>query len=449
MYGSTSRAGRWPLAITLAALVALGACADDERAITAPSAQPIEPNLAVGDIITVTNAKGGTDAGSLRWAVAQTTGGEIIRFDSRLAGSTITLDTTLVIRNAVTIEGPAEQGVTISGGGRGRVIDIAVSQGQPATKLRNLSITGGKLTAGSGAGIHASSPLVVEHSTLWGNEAVTAPAILTLRYTSLMLVNSTVSGNTATEYLGAAIIVGDNSTFDNSTIAYNSQGGIRFSPDHEGVLRNSIVANNGTVPRNCGNLEVIQYQGVNLSNDMTCGDSTVMMIADPKLESLRDNGGPSMTHALAPESPAFNGTMGCALTVDQRYAARDAKCDIGAFESTDATTVTFTVERLASVNPTGSNAVIAGTVKCSRAGDQFGVLVQIEQRGPDKTVVQGTGIINVTCSMSAQPWSALVVPSSGAFRSGSASATATTNQAPSWVVPGSASRSIKLVAPEV
>ena len=62
-----SRAGRWPLAFFITALTALGACADDARPITGPSALPNEPHLAVGDVITVTNAKGGSDVGSLRW----------------------------------------------------------------------------------------------------------------------------------------------------------------------------------------------------------------------------------------------------------------------------------------------------------------------------------------------------------------------------------------------
>ena len=122
-----SRAGRWPLALIASSLAALGACADDEHRITAPVARPSTPNMATGDVITVTSSRGGTEEGTLRWAVAQATGGEIIRFDARLAGATITLDSTLVITNAVKIEGPADKGVTLSAGGRGRVIDIPVN----------------------------------------------------------------------------------------------------------------------------------------------------------------------------------------------------------------------------------------------------------------------------------------------------------------------------------
>jgi hypothetical protein len=62
-----------------------------------------------------------------------------------------------------------------------------------------------------------------------------------------------------------------------------------------------------------------------------------MLIGDATLESLQDNGGPTMTHALAPESLAFNNGAFCSMQLDQRYTARDAQCDIGAYESTDPT----------------------------------------------------------------------------------------------------------------
>lgn len=445
MFRLQSRAGRWPLALYIMAFTALGACASDEQPITGPSAQPSGPQLALGDVITVTSAKGSADVGTLRWAVAQATGGEVIGFDARLAGSTITLDTTLVISNSVTIEGPADKGITISGGGRGRVIDIAVNDlYQPATKLRNLSITGGKLSVEGGAGIRSSSPLIVEHTTVYGNESVAAPAILTFNSAPLTLVNSTVSGNTSTGYLYQAIIAGGSSTIDNSTIAYNTQGGISFSQFDYSVLRNSIVANNGGFLNNCGNSENVNHQGTNISNDISCGDSTVLLIADPKLATLRDNGGPSMTHALASGSPAFNGTLGCSLTVDQRYKPRDARCDIGAFEDTDPTTVGLTIERLASLYVAGNTAIVSGTVTCSRSGDQFTVRVGVQQRRADKTVVAGTGDVSVTCTTTAQRWTASVIPSAGVFTTGSATASATTYQAPSWVTPATASRSIKL-----
>jgi len=57
---------------------------------------------------------------------------------------------------------------------------------------------------------------------------------------------------------------------------------------------------------------------------------------DPKLGPLADNGGPTLTHALLPGSPAINHIPAgdCVVTRDQRGAFRPqgAGCDIGAYE---------------------------------------------------------------------------------------------------------------------
>ena len=81
--------------------------------------------------------------------------------------------------------------------------------------------------------------------------------------------------------------------------------------------------------------------------------------------------------------------------MDERYVTRDAKCDVGAFEFTDFTVVTITIDPNATVNATTGSAVVTGTVKCSRAGDQFGVVVDLqEQKGPK--LVLGFGGVGVS-----------------------------------------------------
>ncbi|MCI0710215.1 MAG: hypothetical protein L0154_08635 [Chloroflexi bacterium] len=51
--------------------------------------------------------------------------------------------------------------------------------------------------------------------------------------------------------------------------------------------------------------------------------------------TLQDNGGSTLTHALVMHggNPAIDGNPGCGLATDQRGVARDANCDIGAFEA--------------------------------------------------------------------------------------------------------------------
>src|SRR5687767_1178720 len=117
MHGFGSRAGRWPLALTLMVMV-VGACAEEPSAPTFRAV--LTPNAAVGDVYLVTNTND-SGIGSLRWVLGFVTGGELIRFDDSLGGQTITVDSTLRIPNPVTIEGPQGVGITISGGGKAHV----------------------------------------------------------------------------------------------------------------------------------------------------------------------------------------------------------------------------------------------------------------------------------------------------------------------------------------
>src|SRR5687768_14281658 len=119
MLSFASRAGRVPLALALAALAA---CADEPSAPTRSS--PVGPNLNIGDVIIVTTTSGGTGVGSLRWAVAQATAGHVIRFAPELAGATIVVDSTMPVLFPITIEGPADKGVTISGGNATHIFEV-------------------------------------------------------------------------------------------------------------------------------------------------------------------------------------------------------------------------------------------------------------------------------------------------------------------------------------
>jgi len=63
--------------------------------------------------------------------------------------------------------------------------------------------------------------------------------------------------------------------------------------------------------------------------DTPCADSILM--ADPQLESIGDNGGVTETMALPTGSPAINVSDECPET-DQRGFPRVDRCDAGAFE---------------------------------------------------------------------------------------------------------------------
>src|SRR5829696_1781579 len=144
MFRVLSRAVRWTPALMLPALVAW---VNEPQPTTAPPSLRTAAVTVYGTI-TVTNTSGGTGVGSLRWAVSQATGGETIRFDPALAGATVKLDTTLRVPYYVTIEGPKTGGITISGGGKVRVMQV-----YRGASLRNVMITGGNDPVIAG-GIH-------------------------------------------------------------------------------------------------------------------------------------------------------------------------------------------------------------------------------------------------------------------------------------------------------
>ncbi|MDW8319206.1 MAG: choice-of-anchor Q domain-containing protein, partial [Anaerolineae bacterium] len=74
--------------------------------------------------------------------------------------------------------------------------------------------------------------------------------------------------------------------------------------------------------------------GENIHNLVQDGSCSPLLTGDPRLGPMADNGGPTETHALQPDSPAIDmGDPATCLANDQRSEARDDwACDIGAFE---------------------------------------------------------------------------------------------------------------------
>jgi len=436
MLSFPSRVGSLPLALTFAGLAA---CADHP---TAPTTIPTvtRPNAAVGDMYFVTKSSGGTEVGSLRWAVAQTTtGGEFIKFSPDLAGDTIVLDSTLVIKHPILIEGPSPKGITISGNNNGRVIFIAAGP-SGATTLRNLSIVKGNtgLAGEGGAGVFATSDVVLENVTLAKNHAYYYAALFAFDAT---LINTTVSGNVSDS--GPALFGDYQLTLVNSTVAHNNKGGIGAS--NSTVLRNSLIAFNGT-GLNCQSLQNIEYYGRNLVTDTSCGDTSRVLVADAQIDSLRYNGGPGATHALKRESRAINSGKDCTVATDERFVARDSTCDIGAFEFTDFTTAAVTPNASAAVNPADGWVTVTGLAKCSR-DEKLDVAVTVKQEqkvGRATGIVQASGKVAVDCTTAGQVWAVALAPTSGIFGNGTASVEVKTDNTPRWVTPSWVSAPVKL-----
>ena len=457
MQTSILRAGRWSLALT--AVVALAACSDDLPTNPPASPQTPKPDKLTGDVVMVTNTLGSGAFGSLRWAVVLAANeGDIIRFDPSIAGDTIVIDTTLILPKYVTIEGPKNGGITISAFNSNATAIDALK----GVTLRNMTIMGGSGDLYGTGGIHSRGPLWLENSSVLYNGALRGVGAIYVG-TEATIINSTIAYNDSFgEVAGITYPYSGKLTIINSTIYANGRGrGLApyFSGDYNPkvTISNSIIAGNGDLldpsagKGNCYDTRGFTRLGVNIADDQTCGTGPSMMIlgwGDVRVGVLTDDG-PSRAITLDRTSPAINAGQNCSVAVDQRYAARDAACDIGAFEFNDWTKVTLTIDPNATISKNGGPAIAKGTVTCNKAETQGQTLridlSQDQKVGKNTTTVQGSIDVPFTCSTTAKTWSAVVFPTTGGFASGDATATVKTVNTPKWYAPSSTTSAVKVV----
>ena len=165
-------------------------------------------------------------------------------------------------------------------------------------------------------------------------------------YGNAAISNSTISENLAILNGGGIANTFGSVALANSTVAFNTAngrgGGIYFGyADHALGLQSTIVSGNqaagsvediwspGLVVSGANNLVQNVGDGIGLPSDT--------LTADPLLQALADNGGPTYTHALGAGSPAIDaGNNAAGLDFDQRGTGfarvSGAAADIGAFE---------------------------------------------------------------------------------------------------------------------
>jgi predicted outer membrane repeat protein len=235
-----------------------------------------------------------------------------------------------------------------------------------AVTLNNSTVSGNRAD-NDGGGIYTSDgTLTLNRSTLSGNQADRGGGILS--YSDLAgaskttVTNSTISGNTAGSrgggiYNGNGLTSIEYSTITNNTAPTGAGSGVARLGNtftRTEVLSSIVSANTST------DVDFVAGSGTNSSNSFLSkgfnligdGNATVApnnafnntgdlaSVANPGLNPLASNGGPTQTHALLPGSPAVDAgsNADCSLT-DQRGELRndgDANgsivCDIGAFE---------------------------------------------------------------------------------------------------------------------
>jgi len=207
-------------------------------------------------------------------------------------------------------------------------ISNSVISGSPGNGVSNeswgwngsdLSVRASTISGHGGAGIAArgsmdygcqsgTARVIIEDSTISGNGNGGVPLEVCVDATVL---NSTISGNRNGN--GLNIAYSSQGDIRHSTIVGNDSGGLWTGQGGDITLRDSIVSANGSgigadLSRYLG------YEGVfNIDHSLIQDPGSVPVDAvsnivgqDPLLEPLQDNGGPTPTHALLPDSPAID-----------------------------------------------------------------------------------------------------------------------------------------------
>ena len=326
----------------------------------------------------------------------------------------------------IEVSGPlALSDVTLSGGcidndgpGSGNGGAILVNSGADLM-LSSVRVSGSS-AAGAGGGIYLSGGAEIRQSELSDNSASTggglAVGLSIMSGPSALIVNTTLSGNTAGTRGGALRNNGGYLQLTNSTITANTASVTSgFSSDDydqsRNLVRRSIVSANvndtdfGVFP-GVGNSPFINELG-NVVGSLVFlnGDyGSDVDVTDPGLGSLSDNGGPTRTHAVLAGSLAIDaGNTFCdMLLVDQRGQPRlvdgnddmQSECDAGAYERVD-------------IGPTTDLSVsISDGLDVVSPGDLLSYAIRVENAGPEAVVgasvetMLATGLINAawTCT---------------------------------------------------
>ena len=338
---------------------------------------------------------------SLREALALARGSvgvDIITFDPSLNGRTIQLNPALgelVADSDVKILGPGADQLAINANRNSRVFNVSNASAALTVEIAGLSITRGYNGAGHGGGIYNTETLTVRGCAVYSNEATGVGGGIYNSGGTLRMIDSVVHENFAAQAGGGIHSYGSAGDVDvhNTTISGNWAnqwgGGVSqhfgtlemvnvtvadnmcdwdLSGGHTGggvaslggatiTLHNTIVDDNW---RNAGGgfaviddisgtvNPVSSYNviGPGGSGGLSDGANHNQVGVDARLGPLADNGGPTPTHKLLPNSPAIDAgkdqlAQAKGLTGDQRGFPRfmnvpglggTQAVDIGAYE---------------------------------------------------------------------------------------------------------------------
>jgi hypothetical protein len=340
--------------------------------------------------------------------------GDIIIFNiagNNGAGGVIDLTSSLTISDDVTIIGNDTSGVantqiTLDGPTGDRVLLINADGGVGSSTdvtLRNLKIQGGDLAGGNGGGIFIdiNESVTLDSVTLQNNSALSGGAI-TNKQSTLTILNSTITGNTATAGVagqgGGAIfneqgtLTISNSTIDSNQITASADGGAILNLQGTVTINGGSISNNnadvnlvvdgragGAIENNAG---TITLNGVTVNNNRvnvnggaihTTGAGSVTIIGGTLNNNYAGAQGGALWNSATGSLTAVN------VTLDNNTAAGAAATDGGgALFNVSGGTVTL-------VNATFTNNDATGTAGTGGA---------INSQGGSLVVVGGTIVGN-------------------------------------------------------
>jgi CSLREA domain-containing protein len=395
-------------------------------------AYEVQPDQLAGCPSTVVDNLTDNGTGSLRFVIAGACGGSTITFAAAVRGTINLTSGELVLNKNLIINGPGANLLTvqrsnapgtsnfrvfhITGNFRDTISGLTISNGAgPADASGNrgggILNSGGTLTlsndtvslnsaiGGNGGGIYSSGTLNVSGSTISGNKIDSSTpgsggGIFNFGGT-ITVTNSTISGNSAvssggtTDHGGGIYSNTGTVTIVSSTITANNAdngGGILGENGATFGAASTIIARNTSPngPDSNGSLRLDGYtllgnnaQTTLFGQDDTDQIGTPAAPIDPLLGPLQDNGGPTLTHALQPGSPALDKgsaratSTAPARTTDQRGLSRPSDnpgianqvfgdgSDIGAFELQVSALVNLSTRLKVE---TGDNVLFAGLI---------------------------------------------------------------------------------------
>jgi hypothetical protein len=253
------------------------------------------------------------------------------------AGGAIYLHGDLWMHNSVVTNSYAYSATDVAYGGgvfAGGAVTIVQS-----TISDNKAVAPQAYAIGGGLMVFGFNDVNILRSTISGNEAELGGGMHVDTLGTSQIINSTLSGNYAL-YAGAASFSNSPVRLTNSTVTRNSAYSytVGIYSDQAITVQSSILADNR---------QVAGYLMYDLVAPSIGGGASLIMSANtstpsgtitkcPRLAALKDNGGPTWTHAILPGSPGIDVGDGTGLAVDQRgggyLRVMGANADIGAFE---------------------------------------------------------------------------------------------------------------------